>query len=393
MNTILHILFWTCLFLLAYTYILFPLGLNIRVRFSRRKSPPSSPKQEPLPFVSVIIPAYNEESIIEKKIHSVYQSDYSNDRLEVLVMSDASTDQTDEKVIRQQQKHPSLHFYRSEQRIGKPSILNHLATIATGEILLLTDANVMLSREAIRLLARHFSDPELGLADTQLITVTNHSFRGIAFQEKKYTGREVMIKYKESLLWGIMMGPSGACYALRKNSFSTIPSNFLVDDFYINMKVLEQGRKAIVEPKAIVYEDVTHKFTEAFRRKVRIAAGNFQNFYAFRHLFSHILKPTGFCFWSHKGIRWFGPWLILLNLVSNILLAIHEPLYLILLSIHLFIFFLITLDNILGLFGKQIVILRFITHFYSMNLALAAGLIKVLKGVKTNVWEPTERNQ
>jgi len=390
-NIVLYILFWGSLLALFHSYLLFPILLDTRLR--SRKGKPVSDTADYTPYVSIIIPAYNENAVIGEKITSVYQSVYPSDKMEVFVMSDASTDGTDDIITRLQKEYSSLYYFRSEKRIGKPSILNRLVKQATGEIVILTDANIMLSPDTIRLLTRHFKEPETGLVDTNLISIGEKDSRGIAFQEKKYTNREIRIKYKEGLLWGIIMGPSGACYAIRKELYRSVPSNFLVDDFYINMSVLEQGKKTIVEPEAHVYEDVTRKFTEAFRRKIRIATGNFQNLYAFRHLFRHIFRPVGFCFWSHKGIRWLGPWILFILLLSNGILAIHHLSYLILLVVHFFIFFLISIDNILGIFGKQIVILRFITHFYSMNLALAIGLIKAMKGVKTNVWEPTERNR
>jgi cellulose synthase/poly-beta-1,6-N-acetylglucosamine synthase-like glycosyltransferase len=389
MTLLLHIIFWIPVVLLFHSYILFPVWLEILYKRSGRKAHPS--RADCRPHISVIIPAYNEEKVIEKKIRSIYEGDYPHEKMEVLVMSDASTDNTDAIVRQLAREYPSLIFLRAEKRTGKPGILNQLVPRAAGEILIFTDANVLLARDTLSLLTSHFSDPALGLADTALVGMGREE--GVALQEKKYTGREVKIKFLEGTLWGIIMGPSGACYAIRKELYSPIPPSFLVDDFFVNMKVLEQGKKAIVEPAAKVYEDVILSFREAFRRKTRIAAGNFQNLRTFRHFFRNIFRPAGFCFWSHKGIRWFGPWLILANITAATLLAPLFPLYAFFLAMHLLIFLLIALDNILGFFGKQIVILRFITHFYSMNLALASGFIKALKGIKTNVWEPTERNQ
>jgi len=388
MTLFLHILFWLPVVLLFHSYLLFPLWLEYLHRRSGRKAHPA---QAGFTLsVSVIIPAYNEESVIEQKIRSIYEGNYPHELLEVLVMSDASTDRTDSIVGRLTEEYPSLRFFRAAHRTGKPGILNRLVPEARGDLLLLTDANVLLAPDTIPLLVAHFADPSLGLADTRLISQGRE--QGIALQEKTYTGREVRIKFLEGSLWGIIMGPSGACYALRKELYPPVPGNYLVDDFYINMKVLEKGKKAILVPEARVYEDVTLRFKEAFRRKVRIAAGNFQNLRTFLPLYRNIFRPAGFCFWSHKGIRWFGPWLIMGNLTAALLLAPHSLLYLSFLGIHLLTFLLILLDNILGIFGKQIVILRFVTHFYSMNLALATGFIKALKGIKTNVWEPTERN-
>ena len=388
MTLFLHILFWLPVVLLFHSYLLFPLWLEYLHRRSGRKAHPA---QAGFTLsVSVIIPAYNEESVIEQKIRSIYEGNYPHELLEVLVMSDASTDRTDSIVGRLTEEYASLRFFRAAHRTGKPGILNRLVPEARGDLLLLTDANVLLAPDTIPLLVAHFADPSLGLADTRLISQGRE--QGIALQEKTYTGREVRIKFLEGSLWGIIMGPSGACYALRKELYPPVPGNYLVDDFYINMKVLEKGKKAILVPEARVYEDVTLRFKEAFRRKVRIAAGNFQNLRTFLPLYRNIFRPAGFCFWSHKGIRWFGPWLIMGNLTAALLLAPHSLLYLSFLGIHLLTFLLILLDNILGIFGKQIVILRFVTHFYSMNLALATGFIKALKGIKTNVWEPTERN-
>ncbi len=388
MTLLLHILFWLPVGLLFHSYVLFPLWLEYRYR--RLPPPPPEGPAGEAPRVSVLIPAYNEEAVIEEKIRSVYASDYPLSRLEVLVMSDASTDATDHIIQRLAEEYSSLKFFRSPQRTGKPGLLNRLAREANGDLLVLTDANVLWTPHTLKALTLPFADASVGLVDSCLIGKGEEE--GIALQEKKYTLREVRIRHREGAIWGFIMGPSGACYALRKELYTPVPDNFLVDDFFITMKVLEQGYHAKVSLDAEVYEDVTVRFPEAFRRKVRIAAGNFQNLARFFHMFRNITTPLGFCFWSHKGIRWLGPWLLLLNLVSNLLLFPLFPFYLFTFAGHLFLFLMIAFDNILSLFGKQIVILRFITHFYSMNLALGVGSVKALKGIRTNVWEPTKRN-
>ena len=107
---------------------------------------------------------------------------------------------------------------------------------------------------------------------------------GISHQEKTYISAEVASKNAESVLWGTMMGPFGGCFSLRKKLWEKIPSHFLVDDFFINMHVLQKGFKSINEPNAIVFEDVSNDLSDEFRRKIRISSGNFQNLFHYKHL-------------------------------------------------------------------------------------------------------------
>jgi cellulose synthase/poly-beta-1,6-N-acetylglucosamine synthase-like glycosyltransferase len=213
---------------------------------------------------------------------------------------------------------------------------------------------------------------------------------GISYQEKAYISREVSIKNKEGRLWGAMMGPFGGCYAIRKEDYEMVPPNYLVDDFYINMKIFEKGKKAINDIQSVVFENVPDQLSTEFKRKTRIGTGNFQNLRTFwRLLFT---KPYGFAFLSHKVIRWFGPFLLLGALVSNIVLASYSIFYLVILVIHLGIYILPLLDFLLKKAGLHIHPLRLATHFFSMNAALFLGLFKSFGEIKTGIWERTARN-
>ena len=188
------------------------------------------------------------------------------------------------------------------------------------------------------------------------------------------------------------MGPSGGFYAVRKENFNAVPGNFLVDDFYINFKVLEEGKKSINDRDSVVIEDVSNDLYEEFRRKVRISAGNFQNLSEFFRFLKNPFKPIGFCFLSHKVLRWIGPFFILGALISNFFIR-HELFYSLTLLLQVILIIIPFIDLILRKIKIHIVILRFVTHFYSMNLAILTGFLWFLKGIKSNVWEPTKRNQ
>jgi len=216
---------------------------------------------------------------------------------------------------------------------------------------------------------------------------------GISVQESTYITHEVMIKHREGLLWGTMIGPFGGCYAIRKEVFCSPPNNFLVDDFYINMKVIEQGKKCINNLSALATEDVSNELKEEFRRKVRIGTGNFQNLKQFAGMLWPLSRPVAFSFFSHKVIRWFGPILLLLILVSTITLSFRSVYFHGVLVVIIAALAIPLVDFILKSIRIHISPLRFVTHFFSMNLALLVGLIKYFKGVKSNVWQPTQRNQ
>lgn len=374
-----------------HSYVLFPLILGMLDRVRRRKPAPPPVTGEP-PLVSILLSAYNEEAVIEEKINSIYDTTYPPDRFEVLIGSDASTDRTVAIVKRLAANHPSLHFFPSDERRGKPNVINSLVEKARGTILILTDANVIFEPATITQLVAPFADPSIGLVDTRMINL-GMKREGISHQEKAYITREVKIKHLESLLWGAMMGPFGGCFAIRRDLFAPVPSNYLVDDFFLNMKVLESGFKAVNNPEACVYEDVSNELGIEFRRKIRIATGNFQNLCRFRKLLVSPRPGIAFCFWSHKVLRWLGPLFLIAIGVALVWLSFTSAFWLILLAGYLALLAVPVADLLLKKLNLHFILFRFITHFLAMNLALLIGFIRYLKGVKTNVWQPTKRHQ
>ncbi len=386
----LQLIFWICLFLVLYTYWFFPLilkGLAGQRSIHARSFDP-----EELPLISVLIAAYNEERVIDKKIETVLKNTYPPDKLEILVGSDASTDRTNELLQERQQICPAMKLFLFETRTGKPGIINRLAGEARGDILVITDANTMLQEDTLFELVRFFKEEGIGLVDSRMIS-TGVKGGGISVQEEYYTGREVRLKHYESVLWGSMMGPSGGCYAVRKSLYTPVPGHFLVDDFFINMSVLRKGYSCISNLRATVLEEVSNSSREEFRRKKRISAGNYQNLFRFLRLLFLGRKGVGFCFLSHKVIRWLVPFLAIGTLSTSLLLG-RASLFYLLLAILQFLFLLSpVLDHILRKIRIQSLPLHFISHFVLMNMALLAGFFRFAGGIKNNVWQPTKRYQ
>jgi cellulose synthase/poly-beta-1,6-N-acetylglucosamine synthase-like glycosyltransferase len=166
-----------------------------------------------------------------------------------------------------------------------------------------------------------------------------------------------------------------------------------MDDFYITMNVIEKKGLSIFEPNAICYEDVSNKISEEFRRKIRISIGNFQNLGRYARLLYPPVSSVSFCFMSHKVLRWFGPFFLILALISNAFLTGYGWFFILTLAVQVILICLPVVDFVLRKIKVHINLLRFITHFYLMNLALLIGFLRFLRGVDTNIWQPTQRFQ
>ena len=387
---LLEIIFWICLTFILHTYLFYHLSIRIFAR-NKKGNTKIFKIEDEIPFVSILIAAHNEETVISDKILSIVNISFPETKIEVLVGSDCSTDKTNTIIEQLIKEYACISIVKFENRTGKIGVINSLIEKAKYDLVLLTDANVMFDKQSIFELVKHFKNEEIGLVDSKMINIGIKK-DGISLQEKTYISTEVSSKNAESLLWGTMMGPFGGCFALRKKLWEKIPSHFLVDDFFINMLVLQKGFKSINEPNAIVFEDVSNDLSDEFRRKIRISSGNFQNLFHYKHLlfdFSWI----AFSFFSHKVLRWLTPFFIL-SMISILPFMIenHRFYFYFLVGI-LFCFSLVTIDFLLKSLKVNIKVLRFLTHFTLMNVALFIGFLNYLKGVKSSIWEPTRRNQ
>lgn len=385
---------------LLHTYLFYPLLLQWLARDKPGNGDVFSREDADLPLVSVICSLYNEEKVIPQKLESLFASNYPADRLFFYFGSDHSTDQTDSLLARAAQEKATFYFFPFSQRRGKPGVVNDLVNQARKEhgtgpihVLLLTDANVLHHPDAIYELAKHFKNPRIALVDARMIH-TGMEQQGISRIEDRYIGGEVMLKHREGKLWGAMMGPFGGCYALRSDYYTPVPPRFLVDDFFIALSALARGGMAISELHAICYEGVSHNWREEYRRKRRIGTGNFQNLQHFMHLWWPPLGPLGFAFFSHKILRWAGPFLLVFFSVGALLIGtLGNLIVLVVLAILLGIGLLcIVFDPLLSRLGINFFLIRGIRYFLLMNLALLHGFFNYLKGVKSNVWKPTKRN-
>lgn len=396
-------LFWFCVYCLFHSYVLYPIILKV-VASSKANNQITYALEDDLPVVSLVMSLFNEEAVIEEKIQSILATNYPIEKLNFYIGSDCSSDLTNSIVERFATNYPPIRFFAFEQRRGKPSVINDLVLAAqqncvdnNKHLLIITDANVFFEPTTIFELAKHFKNEKIGLVDSNIQNPQNKYLgtTGIAASEKSYISREVFVKHLEGKAWGRTMGPLGGCYAIRALMFEPVPPKLLVDDFYIAMKVFEKGGLAINELAAVCYEGVPNNIQDEFRRKTRISTGNFANLMTFKHLLWPLTSSMSFAFLSHKVLRWFGPFFILIAYLCLAILTwgYDNQFYFILFIIQTIGLFVIPiLDWACKKINLNVAILRYITYFNAMNLALLNGFFNYLKGVQNGIWQPTRRD-
>ena len=243
-------------------------------------------------------------------------------------------------------------------------------------------------KNTLTALVKHFANPAIGQVGANILN-TGLSDKGISKQEKSYIQHENKLKYREGLL-GLMQGAFGGCYAIRASLWPSIPKGYMMEDFFVSMDVFAQKYQAILALEAVCFEDVSDEVAEEFKRKKRISIGNFQNLTFYRKLLTNF-DLLGFCFWSHKGLRWFSPLFLVVCFVTSAFL-IDIPIYHLFLFVQIMFLMSIPIDKVLKTLGLNLKIVRSIAYFYQMNLALVFGFWQYLKGTESSVWTPTKRN-
>jgi cellulose synthase/poly-beta-1,6-N-acetylglucosamine synthase-like glycosyltransferase len=369
---------------ILHSYLIYPLWIINRSKGLTQKSN----LLLHYPNIAIVMAAYNEEKVITAKLKSIFDTDYPNDKIKLYIGSDASSDNTDNLIEHFKTQHPSLYFKRFDARTGKTAIVNQLVDEVREDILILTDANVMFEKKLLQELVQNLNDERVGIVGAHIIKQSVNE-KGIAKQEKTYMQLENRIKLAESLCWQLVIGIEGGCYAIRKSAFTKVPAHFKVDDFHITLAALQKKFKVLFNEKAICYEDVPVSQKVEFKRKVRISTGNFQNLKRFSALIWPIYRPLGFAFFSHKVLRWLTPFLLIVCFISSLYLAICTLFFVPVFLVQLLFILIAMIDYFIDFKVKPI---KYISHFYVMNLALLIGFFSYLKGVESGAWEPTARN-
>ena len=305
--------FWLAVAVTAYAYVGYVVWLWVRAKV--RPWPAMRGAMEPQ--ISVVMVVRNEQKVLARKLRNLLELDYPADRLQIVVVSDGSTDDT-ESILREQARNPRVHVVLNQLAGGKALGLNDGLSMAGGEIVVFTDARQEIERGALRLLVENFADPKVGAVSGELMLgdpASGETGRGMGL----YWRIEKRVRELESAT-GSVVGATGAIYAVRHDLVVKVPADTILDDVFIPMNVARQGFRVLFDGRARAWDDPNLGAEREFRRKVRTLTGNYQ----LLQLAPWLLRgenPLRFEFISHKLMRLTVPFALVAMLVTSALLA------------------------------------------------------------------------
>ncbi|HSL21157.1 MAG TPA: glycosyltransferase family 2 protein [Vicinamibacterales bacterium] len=321
LHRFLALVFWLGVCGTLYSYVLFPALAAVLAR--RHRSTLRHDDREPELAVTLIIPAYNEERSIGARIHNALEADYPRALFEIIVVSDASTDATDEIV--RSFRDPRVRLLVQPARRGKTAGLNEAVRAARGEIVVFTDANAAYPRGTIRRLAQYFRQPAIGL----VTGYTRYALNGtgaVSETSNVYTSIERVIKKAESA-WGCCVGADGAIFAIRRALYMPLRADD-INDFVIPLSIAERGYRCVLAEDVFCSEGSSHSLDSEFRRQSRITNRTLRALWRNARLLNPLRFPRlSFFLFSHKVLRFGVPVFLVMSGVSLALLAPREPLY------------------------------------------------------------------
>lgn len=374
-----EIIFFSLLFLSIYSYSVYPAVVYILSRLLVN----SWHKRDITPQTTIIISVYNEETVIGEKVKNTLSLGYPEESLEIIVISDGSSDRTNEIVS--QFKDSRLVLKAFSERAGKTACLNRVVPVAKGDIILFTDANSIFPSDMLAKMVGNFSDDQVGL-------VTGWTKYSIPGETEKaagiYSRLEMLTKYYESMV-SSSVGADGAVFAVRKSLYKPLLEQD-INDFVIPLHVISQNRRVVLDPEVFCFEEPAQGLKKEYQRQVRITNRTLS---AIRRNLS-FLNPFRFGFFSfflfsHKVLRFLVPFFLLGAFLTNLLLLSVSSFYLV-----LFIFQVLFLVLLLSAFllGIEERFLSFCKYFFLTLSAQMVGWKRMVSGTLDTTWTPQRQS-
>ncbi|MCF0196231.1 MAG: glycosyltransferase family 2 protein [Bacteroidaceae bacterium] len=375
---ILKVLFFSCLFLVLYTYLGYPIVLRALLSLKKRKRPLTTDPEE-WPEVSLLICAYNEQDIVAEKMENCRALDYPTGKLHIVWATDGTTDGTNDLLA----EYPDAEVYFRPERLGKTAALNRVIPLLQTPLLVLTDANTFLNSDAIKVMVRQFQDPKVACVAGEKRIMVRTGDGLAAGGEGAYWRYESTLKNWDSQFCSTM-GAAGELYAIRRSLFHPMDVNMLIDDFILSMRMVQEGYRIAYTPDAYAAEMGSANMEEEKKRKVRIAAGGLQSIWVLRGLMNPFKHGwVSFQLVSHRFLRWsLTPLALFLLFPLNILVvALHGGWFYWLALLVQCVFYLMALMRV-----------KLPCYFFFMNANVILGVKYLIKKQKnTGAWEKAKR--
>lgn len=400
-------LFWFSLFMIFYAYfgyaiVLMTIDAHRRIfhipKKANTQAAPTGTSTEASPFVSFIITAYNEEQRIAQKIENSLAQTYPPERLEIIIASDCSTDQTDTITLSYAVK--GIKLVRAPERKGKENAQMHAVCTAVGDILVFSDVATILEPDAIRQIVSNFSDPSIGCVSSEDRFIDRD---GSVSGEGLYVRYEMFIRKLESRV-NTLVGLSGSFFAARKEVCRNWASD-LQSDFNTLLNAIRLGMRGVSDPSSIGYYQNILDERKEFQRKVRTILRGITVMMRSRHL----LNPCryglfAFQLLSHKICRWLVPLFLIAAFLANISLLDDGPIYVFLFLTQSAFYTAAVFhavqngkpdakayghENRMRLALAQSARIAF--YFVSVNVSILMAWAKYFFGERSTLWEPSKR--
>lgn len=376
-------LFWLSVVAIVYAYLGYVILLWVlSLLFSRPLN-----TRDSVPPVSLVIAAYNEEAVLESKLENALAMKYPPDRLEIAVISDGSTDGTNRIIQSWAKRDSRVRAWINPVNQGKDASLIQYVPRLAGDILLFSDANCFYPPELIQTIVRPFADPDIGFvtgSTTYLSSQEQEDQGGVGL----YARLERLTKLLESRI-GSCVGADGAVFAIRKDLFS-LQSQNEINDLALPLRIVHQGYRGVLEPKADCYEEAATEPDQEFRRQVRITTGTLNTLLHCRGLMNPFRFPFfSFQVLSHKGMKMLSPLFLCLALVSSALMACSDVIGLILFVLIMAGVAIAFLPGTHSVKRGPLAVIRGTIHtFLLTNAAIALGWLGFLRRKSFASWNP-----
>lgn len=385
------LLFWISIFLIVYTYVGYGFVLYLLVKIKKIFSKPFLfSSDSTLPTVTLIVAAYNEEDIIEEKIKNTLELDYPEGLIQLVFITDGSSDSTAAKVS----GYSSIELLHQDSRAGKMAAIKRAIPFIKGEITVFTDANTFLNKAAILELVKHYQNPKVGAVAGEKRILVDDTADASSAGEGFYWKYESKLKQWDYELYS-NVGAAGELFSIRTALYEPVESDTIIDDHMIAMRIAEKGYIIAYEPLAYAMETASADVAEELKRKIRIAAGGIQSIFRLRKSANPFNQPLfTFQYISHRVLRWtITPFLLILVFFLNIVLVVNDAgLFYIALLIAQCLFYLLSIAGVY--FERKNIRIKalFIPYYFCvMNYAVIAGINRYFRKQQSAAWEKSRR--
>lgn len=388
--TIVAVIFWFSFLVVFYAFFGYGIVIYALVKITcRGKKQQFTEPAEWMP-ATLVVPCYNEADILEMKIKNCRDLDYPKDKLTIMFITDGSTDNSPAII----EKHTDIVLLHSPVRAGKSAAENRAIKHVKTPVVIFTDANTVLNKEAAKNIVRHFYNEKVGCVSGEKRVITSEA-DGASASEGLYWKYESFLKNLDSQFYSAV-GAAGELVAFKTALYQDMPHDTLLDDFIQSMSIAAKGYKIVYEPEAYAMETPSANVKEEIKRKVRICAGGWQSI---TRLWPDIgwfkNAKLAFQYYSHRVLRWtVTPFLMIIMFFASLALAVQGSAFYILVFAAQFCFYgAAFLGYLFEAKNIRLKLLYVPFYFCMMNWAVMAGLRRFLKGNQSALWEKAGRSK